>query len=100
MAAKQDPMKMLHMMMPYMDPSSKRMLSIMIKIKELQDLMAPEAKPEQTAGEEKQEVPEEMITETTETAPPSVQDDLATKLQEGLTPEQRNMITSLSGMLK
>ena len=36
-----DMAKMLQMMMPYMDPSTKRMMSIMMKLQELKVLMEP-----------------------------------------------------------
>ena len=89
-----DLMKMLHMILPYMDPSTKRMLSIMVKVQELKELMAvPESERPRQEEEEKEE-PKAAPGEGPEEEP-----DLAARLQEGLTPEQKNMLTSLNGML-
>lgn len=110
-----DMAKMLQMMMPYMDPSTKRMMSIMMKLQELKVLMEPEKKQseEKAAQPQKEdEAAQEWKTpwQSAETADPhrSMDDynkagqgeDLAAALQDGLTPEQRNMITSLTGMLR
>ena len=71
------------MLLPNMDPSAKRMCSILLKFRELMELMEP---PEASA----------------DTAPDAGPEDseLMHQLQEGLTPEQQNMITSLTSMLK
>ena len=119
-----DMVKMLQMMMPYMDPSTKRMMSIMMKLQELKSLMEPplSENPEaaqqrsnssQAAQPQKEEtVPQEERSSGTAwetTVPLRTMDDmgkagqkvdLAAALQEGLTPEQQSMITSLSGMLR
>ncbi len=101
-----DMMKMLHMMLPYMDSSTKRMLSIMIKLQELQELMKveEEAKPkasereenQTSSAEEKENKEAEIVWPAAVTAPDH---NLALKLREGLTPEQQSMITSLTDML-
>lgn len=109
-----DMAKMLQMMMPYMDPSTKRMMSIMMKLQELKTLMQPpqngnkEAaqpqKDEAASGEEKTSGaawdPAVMMRGVDAMGSGEKAKDLAAALQEGLTPEQQSMITSLSGMLK
>ena len=109
-----DMAKMLQMMMPYMDPSTKRMMSIMMKLQELKTLMQPpqsenkEAaqpqKDEAASGEEKTPGaawdPAVMMRGVDAMGSGEKSKNLAATLQEGLTPEQQSMITSLSGMLK
>lgn len=110
-----DMAKMLQMMMPYMDPSTKRTMSIMMKLQELRDLMGPPkgqgekktAQPQKEHEGSKEEQTPWQAAETADfhrpmgdTGKGEQQNDLAAALQEGLTPEQRNMITSLTGMLK
>ena len=95
-----DLMKMLQMMMPYMDEESSRMLRIMLKIRELQELMHPPApKPPAVSSEEKTEE-ERKENENQEPPSPAAATDLTAQLQEGLTPQQKDMIISLSGMIK
>lgn len=92
-----DMMKMLHMMLPYMDPSMKRMISIMVKLRELQELMEPVEKPERQM--EHRDSKEEVSPPAEPQEKEEANDNLAARLQEGLTPEQQSMITSLTGML-
>lgn len=94
-----DMMKMLHMMLPYMDSSTKRMLSIMMKLRELQELM--EVKEERSVKEQETEEVQQEKPQFSGSQPPLVvqEHNLTSKLQEGLTPEQQSMITSLTGML-
>ena len=109
-----DMMKMLNMMLPYMDPSTKRMMSIMMKVHELKQLMEPEErvrqekaaqpqKEEPTASNEAQfrqsKEPAEAHPTMDDMVGSGQNDNLAAQLQEGLTPEQRSMLTSLTGML-
>ena len=97
-----DMMKMLHMMLPYMDSSTKRMLSIMIKLQELQELMKVEEEVKPKTGENQTTSAEERESkEVTPVWPAAAAPDqnLALKLREGLTPEQQSMITSLTDML-
>ena len=119
-----DMAKMLQMMMPYMDPSTKRMMSIMMKLQELKTLMQPpqsESREASAAGSEVKETaqpqkeesnPQEARSQSSAWDPAVMlrgmddmgkagqPKDLAAALQEGLTPEQQSMITSLSGMLR
>ncbi len=110
-----DMAKMLQMMMPYMDPSTKRMMSIMMKLQELKVLMEPvERQSENKAAQPQKAEKDQSEGKSSEgawEAEPSLRSmddmnrtgqkaDLAATLQEGLTPEQRNMITSLTGMLR
>ena len=119
-----DMAKMLQMMMPYMDPSTKRMMSIMMKLQELKTLMQPpqsenrEATVPKAENREEAQPPKEEMRPVEEKNAGTVWDpavvlrgmddmgkgvqsnDLAAALQEGLTPEQQSMITSLSGMLR
>ena len=119
-----DMAKMLQMMMPYMDPSTKRMMSIMMKLQELKTLMQPpqsESREASAAGSEVKETaqpkkeesnPQEARSQSSAWDPAVMlrgmddmdrggqSKDLAAALQEGLTPEQQSMITSLSGMLR
>lgn len=105
-----DMMKMLQMMLPYMDASTKRMMSIMMKLHELRELMEPEVR---AAQPQREEPPDEERRQPEPASDPpenyrpmddrnfgGKSDDLAAQLQEGLTPEQRSMMTSLTGMLK
>ena len=108
-----DMIKMLHMMLPYMDPSTKRMMSIMFKLHELKELMEPErpraerAAQPQTGGDRHEDdsavrQPAESDSRTASMDDENrgaKNDNLAAQLQEGLTPEQKSMITSLTGML-
>ena len=109
-----DMMKMLQMMLPYMDSSTKRMMSIMMKLQELRQLMEPAesvkketaAKPQQADNEPNREAATDQAMETANShrsmgdkTSMMQNDNLAAKLQEGLTPEQQSMITSLTGML-
>lgn len=81
-----DPLKILPMLMPNMDPSAKRMCSILLKCRELMELM---------------EIPVDSPPDPPKAEAPSAADpDLMSHLQEGLTPEQQSMIASLSSMLK
>ena len=118
-----DMAKMLQMMMPYMDPSTKRMMSIMMKLQELKSLMEPlhsekqdvkqqQSNRTQTAQPQKEEMPQEektpggagesaaVLRTMDDMSKAGQKVDLAAALQDGLTPEQQSMITSLSGMLK
>ncbi len=110
-----DMAKMLQMMMPYMDPSTKRMMSIMMKLQELKVLMEPverhsennAAQPQKEYETSKEEQESWQSAETAGSYPSMDEidkeekdDKLAATLQEGLTPEQRSMITSLTGMLR
>ncbi len=110
-----DMAKMLQMMMPYMDPSTKRMMSIMMKLQELKVLMEPverqsenkavqpqkaeEATPEERSSREGRE-DAHYFRSMDDMDKAGQKADLAATLQEDLTPEQRNMITSLTGMLR
>ncbi len=118
-----DMAKMLQMMMPYMDPSTKRMMNIMMKLQELKSLMdlpnqdkAETGKSQQEQAAQPQRDEEASKKEGTsgvapwETVMPirTMDDmgkaehkpDLSAVLKDGLTPEQQSMITSLSGMLR
>ena len=109
-----DMAKMLQMMMPYMDPSTKRMMSIMMKLQELKTLMQPPQSENKEAAQPQKEEAAPREEKTTGAAwDPAVtlrgmdemekggqSKELAAALQEGLTPEQQSMITSLSGMLR
>ena len=109
-----DMAKMLQMMMPYMDPSTKRMMSIMMKLQELKTLMQPPQSENKEAAQPQKDETASGEERTPGTAwDPAVMmrgvddrdngvrsKDLAATLQEGLTPEQQSMITSLSAMLK
>ncbi|MBQ7016321.1 MAG: hypothetical protein IKL38_04570 [Firmicutes bacterium] len=96
-----DMAKMLQMMMPYMDPSTKRMMNIMMKLQELRSLMEPlhSDKSESDQPESNQSM-QPKSTQATKLQKEETKADLAAALQEGLTPEQQSMITSLSGMLR
>lgn len=86
-----DPLKILPMLMPNMDPSAKRMCSILLKCRELMELMeapAPAASPDPPPSPA--EGPSDSASDP----------ELLRHLQEGLTPEQQNMITSLTSMMK
>ena len=102
-----DMAKMLQMMMPYMDPSTKRMMSIMMKLQELKSLMEPAQPQKEDAAT--QEGGASAAAPREAASPFRTMDDmgkagqkvdLAATLQDGLTPEQQSMITSLSGMLR
>ncbi len=119
-----DMAKMLQMMMPYMDPSTKRMMSIMMKLQELKSLMEPlkdenRDTPQQQSSSAYAAQPQKEEMKAQEEKSPggagesaavlrTMDDmskagqkvDLAAALQDGLTPEQQSMITSLSGMLR
>ncbi len=110
-----DMTKMLQMMMPYMDPSTKRMMSIMMKLQELKVLMEPverhnenkAAQPQKEYEAAKEEKEPWQSADTAGSYRPmddmgkgGQEENLAATLQEGLTPEQRSMITSLTGMLR
>ena len=119
-----DMAKMLQMMMPYMDPSTKRMMSIMMKLQELKSLMEPHKDenrdtPQQQSSSAYAAQPKKEEMKAQEEKSPggagesaavlrTMDDmskagqkvDLAAALQDGLTPEQQSMITSLSGMLR
>lgn len=122
--------KMLQMMMPYMDPSTKRMMNIMVKLQELKSLMEPlhsdkpesgqsegngSAQPQRTQAAKPQKDdtlaqegkmsgamwdPMVRLRGMDERDKEVAKADFAAALQEGLTPEQQSMITSLSGMLR
>ena len=106
--------KMLQMMMPYMDPSTKRMMNIMMKLQELKTLMQPpqndkkeavQPQKEESAADEEMSSgtdwdPAVMLRDMDNRGRAGKSKDLAAALQEGLTPEQKSMITSLSGMLR
>jgi len=96
-----DMAKMLQMMMPYMDPSTKRMMNIMMKLQELRSLMEPlhSDKSESDQPESNRSM-QPQNTQVTKPQKEETKADFAAALQEGLTPEQQSMITSLSGMLK
>ena len=109
-----DMAKMLQMMMPYLDPSTKRMMSIMMKLQELKTLMQPQQSERKEAAQPQKDEnpsPGETSSRTNGDSAASHQstddsikggkaENLAAALQEGLTPEQKSMLTSLSGMLR
>lgn len=91
-----DMMKILHTLLPYMDPSTRRMMSIMVKLQELKELMEPEQQPQEEKPEAEQQGEEER---TSDPGGVKKQPALTDQLREGLTPEQQNMMTSLTDML-